>query len=212
MIPQFINEMKCQNNVNFNNLSEQFLGEFLGLFAGDGNLFKTKTYNYRSFLFFGPDEFEFMNKIKKLLTISFNQKPIEGKRKDKTGRIYLFYLFYCSKRVFYLVKHFLIWNKLQVKTYSVHLREENYSDQFKIGFLRGCFDSDGHISKKTIMFASVSKELIRDVTNFLDHFKIEYNCRLNKDKRSNRKDIYHIVLRKKHHSVFINLIEPRNVK
>ena len=190
--------------INFKDMEP--IGEFMGLFAGDGNFHKTKQYHYRVYLFFGPDEKEFMEKIEFLLFKLFNKKPIRSQRKN------LLILYYCSKELIQFIKSYLLWDKNTKKTYSVHLMHRDYPDQFKIGFLRGNVDSDGYISEKKIIFDSVSGKLIEDIMFFLDYFDISYGHYIYNDSRGNRKPIHHVNIRKKDHLKFLKLVKPKNIK
>jgi hypothetical protein len=182
--------------------NQDSLGYFIGFFAGDGYFFKSKGYNYRIFLFFGPNEINLKNQVKTMLTLLFNKEPCEAKEEN------MLILYYSSKEISLLIKDYLYWKDKTQKTYSVCLKKRSYSTDFKIGFLRGCIDSDGHISKNKLVFSSVSVELIKNIGTFLDDLHILNNYYINKDKRPNRKAVHNIFIRKRNHQLFLDIINP----
>lgn len=194
---------KTYSSIKIDEKDQLHIGEFMGIFAADGNFFKTKQYHYRVFLFFGPEEEERKNQVKGFLTRLFAKSPIESNRSN------LLILYYCSKPLYEFIKEYLVWNKGGKKTYSISLREKNFSNDFKIGFLRGNIDSDGYISKRKISFASVSEKLMDNIMVFLNNLDISYTKGIHNDKRPNRKTIYYVDISKKNHEKFLNVIKPR---
>lgn len=193
--------------VNYSN--DELIGEFMGLFAGDGCINVTRDFKYRVFLCFNykTEQQLAYNTIQNLLIPLFGKKPMIFTRKTSN-----FNLCYYSKNICQFIKEYLTWNESSRKTYTVSLRTRKHSDKFAIGFLRGSIDSDGHISKHNISFASVSKQLIEDISSFLSRFSIKHNIRTYKEKRANRKDIQHITVSWTDHDRFLNLVEPRKLK
>lgn len=194
--------------ISFCSKHEELIGEFIGLFAGDGCADKTADYQYRTYLFFNNiNEREYVNNlIKKVLIKLFEKKPMIFRRENRL------ILCYYSKNIQKLIKEYLTWNKEFRKTYSVGLINKKYSKFFKMGFLRGSLDSDGYFNKKKISFATVSPNLMINITNFLNDLEIAHSVRLYKEKRENRKDIYHINIIRRDFVKFIELIKPRNIK
>ena len=192
-------------SVNFDN--SELIGEFIGLFAGDGCMDKTKDYKYRVYLYFNISEEEFTkNLIKNVLIKLFGKKPMIFKRGNVID------LCYYSKGIHNLVASYLTWDKSSKKTYSVKLKSEKQPNNFIIGFIRGCLDSDGHLSNKKINFATVSNGLCRNISNLLNKLEIKHSVRLYKEKRVNRKDIYHINVLNSDYNKFLRLIKPRNIR
>jgi hypothetical protein len=189
------------------NYNDGLIGEFIGLFAGDGCVYKTKDCNYRTYLCFNLREKEFVNElINNVLINIFNKKPlifIQGNRLN---------LCYISKQIHLLVYQYLEWDKKSRKTYSVRLKNKNHSRDFIIGFIRGSLDSDGHFSRNKISFATVSPGLKNNLSYFLNCLNIRHSVNLYQEKRENRKDIYHINVLKRDYNIFVNLIKPRNIK
>lgn len=77
---------KTYSSITINEKDHEHIGEFIGLFAGDGNFFKTNQYHYRVFIFFGPDELYRVTTTKEMLIKLFSKSPIEAKRKNSTLR------------------------------------------------------------------------------------------------------------------------------
>jgi len=191
--------------IKINTKNKEFVGEFIGLFAGDGCMYKTKDYNYRTYLHFNKTEKKFVEDlIGKVLVKLFEKEPMIFKPGNRLN------LCYCSKGIHQFISEYLVWDQNYRKTYSVRLKEGKYGKQFIIGFIRGSLDSDGYFSKNKISFATVSPGLKKNIIEFLDILSITHTVRLYKEKRKNRKGIYHITVWKKDHNKFINLIKPRN--
>lgn len=185
---------------------EELIGEFIGLFAGDGCVYVTNEYQYKTYLHFNITEKEFVEDlIDNVLIELFGKKPMIFVQENRLN------LCYYSKNIHKFIKQYLIWNKDSRKTYSVRLKNKNHSKKFAIGFIRGSLDSDGHYSRKKINFASVSPGLIKNISNFLNELNIAHSVRLYKEKRENRKDIYHINVLRSEHNRFVKMISPRNV-
>ncbi len=123
-----------------------------------------------------------------------------------------FTLCYYSKTIADLIESYFTWDNKRSKTYSVRLKERNYTLSFMVGFLRGSIDSDGYFSKNKINFATVSPGLRADISSFLNHLGIAHSIVSYQDKRGNRAKIYHINLLRSSFSKFKSLIKPRNIK
>ena len=195
------------NPISLKSNDEELIGEFIGLFAGDGYANKTIAFHYRIYLFFNITERKFVNDlVKNVLVKLFGKEPNIFRQKNALV------LFYCSKEIHYLINNYLVWDKKYRKTYSIQLKNRDQSDEFIKGFLRGCLDSDGYLSPKKICFSTVSKELIEDISIFLTKLNISNKVTRYKEKRKNRKDIYNITLSRLDHYKFLKIINPRNVK
>lgn len=186
--------------------NEELIGEFIGLFAGDGCLDKTPDYKYRIYLFFNIKEKKVVEKILKnnLLKI-FSKKPMIFYSKNKI--IICFY----SKAMNNLIKHYLTWDYNFRKSHTVQLSTLDHPVKFMIGFLRGSIDSDGHISKNKIVFSSVSTYLIKDIAYFLENIDIKYSIYTYREKRENRKDMHHVYIKKSDFQKFKKIVKPRKV-
>ncbi len=185
---------------------EGLIGEFIGLFAGDGCFDKDKIGHYRIQLFFNITETKYVNALEKILFQLFSKYPMRRTAQNKI------ILTYYSKNIYTLIKKYLNWNEIGRKTHSIHLTEDKYSQEFKIGFLRGSLDSDGYFSDKSIMFASSSKKLAENIMFFLSDLEIPYHYHEYVEKRLNRVNMHHINIRKPDREKFISLINPRERK
>ena len=196
-----INPIKLISN------DEELIGEFIGLFAGDGCVNVTKDYKHRIFLYFNiKDKLYVDNLIDDVLMKLFGKKPMSWRDENRLN------LYYYSRSIHDLIRKYLTWDRSQRKTYSIRLYEQIYSKNFMVGFLRGCLDSDGHLSKNKITFATVSVGLADNMTNFLTILGISYHLHLYKEKRINRRDIFHVNIPRDHYNKFLNTIKPRNLK
>ncbi|MDP3917448.1 MAG: LAGLIDADG family homing endonuclease [Nanoarchaeota archaeon] len=195
-------------SISLENLTDCFLGEFLGLFAGDGNyFFDKKSYGYNLRFFFNINEKIYVEELSQHFHKMFKKKPGTYFYPKKS----IIILGYKSKALHNLLVKNLNWKASQKKTYTIHLKEKYRSKEFKIGFLRGSIDSDGHLSKNKISFASTSKKLMNNIESFL----IDLNFRNYKrykyeDKRKNRVKIHLLQLNRPERKKFLNLIKPRN--
>jgi len=193
------------NPIQVNHNNKEIIGEFIGLFAGDGCFYKTKDYHYRVYLYFNVTEINYVKDlIKNVLLSIFDKRPMIFKPENRIN------LCYYSKNIYRLIKDYLEWNKNTRKTYSVRLKHRNHPKEFFIGFIRGSLDSDGYFSQNKINFSTVSPGLMEDISYSLDKLKIKHSVKLYKEKRKNRKDIYYINISKREHNKFINLVQPRN--
>ena len=187
--------------------NQELIGEFIGSFAGDGYACKFSDYKYRVYIAFNITEERYVHDFtKNVLLQIFSKKPMLFRRKSCV------LLCYYSKNIHILLHKYLTWDPNGKKTYSVALRDRNYSRSFLIGFLRGSLDSDGYVSDKKISFATVSPGLKESITYALEKLHIKYSVHLYKEKRLNRKDIFHIFVSWKDHQKFLHLINPRNKK
>jgi len=188
-------------------VNDDILGEFIGLFAGDGYAIKTDSYQYRIYLYFNLNEVDMAEDIiQNVLFKLFQKRP----RIYQVGNC--INLVYYSREIFNLIKMYLDWPQESKKTYGVHLKNSGLSDSFIQGFLRGCLESDGYISKSRISFASVSKRLGDDMTSALDRLKIGYSVNVYQDKRGKRAEIVQITVSRFDRERFLALIKPRKKK
>jgi hypothetical protein len=186
-------------------VNDELIGEFIGLFAGDGCVYKSKGYNYRTYLYFNITERPFVEDlITNVLIKIFGKRPMIFIRENRL------ILCYGSRNIHEFINKYLVWDRKSRKTYSVRLKDVGHSRRFKVGFIRGSLDSDGHFSRKQISFASVSPGLIRNIKKFLEDLNINNSLTRYKEKRSNRKDLYQIRIPKIDHENFVKTIRPRN--
>ncbi len=199
---------KITNQIQINNNNDILIGEFIGLYAGDGYYYKTKNYIHRIYLCFNKEKESIYvdDLIKNNLFILFNKTPYKIVRENRL------IIYYNSINIKKLIDTYLEWDTNQRKTYTIRLKKKINNLEFNIGFLRGCLDSDGYVNQFKIIFSSVSKILIQDIANILSNLEIKHSIYKYKEKRTNRKDIYHIYIKKSSQNKLINIINPRNKK
>jgi len=201
-------------DVNLKNVKDEVIGELLGVFAGDGyTFFDKKSYKYSTRIFLNKTEEVYANSLGELFEKHLLKRP--NIRKEKSDNIIT--LTYYTKKLHNFILENVKWgiSKNSIghnkKSRTVFLKQLNRSKEFKVGFLRGCLDSDGHISKSKINFASSSKKLIEIIKLFLTDVGINnFNKYFYDDKRGNRVGIYHIDVNKSEREKFIEAINPRN--
>lgn len=184
----------------------ELVGEFIGLFAGDGGFFQAPRSQYRVHLFFNQTERKFIEDlISHVLMPLFNKKPHIFKHGSALK------LHYSSKKIYQLITNYLVWDEKSPKTYTIRLKERAcLPREFVKGFIRGSLDSDGHFSDKRITFSSVSPLLIEDISWALDLFNIQHAQRVYIEKRENRKNLHYIEVGRIKYNSFVKIISPRN--
>jgi hypothetical protein len=189
----------------FNN---EDLGEFLGIFAGDGYANVDEEYHYQVRLFFNEKENAYIDYVESLLMRLFNKRPFRMPRSKYSVVI----LKYNSKEVFDLLMEFFVWDVKGKgsKSRSIRLIKNIASKSFKIGFLRGCLDSDGYVNENKIEYATASSFLADTIRKFLNELGLPHTYYLRKDKRLNRAPIHIININKTNRMKFFNLIKPMN--
>ncbi len=187
--------------------NEESIGEFLGVFAGDGGFYKTPNGNYKIYLTFNIKEDKYVaDLIKELLLPLFDKKPMRFIRENRI------ILVYYSKNIYDFITQYLIWQQNTRKTHTIQLKCQKHTNSFIIGFLRGSLDSDGYFSDKKILFATSSEGLAKDILFFLDKLKIVYHHSFYVEKRKNRVGMHHINIRQNERNKFLFLINPRERK
>lgn len=138
----------------------------LGVLCGDGYIVK-KT-NRIELQVKDKDFIEFFDKC---FQKKFNRTGRIRKRKDNGLWAYSLY----SKEI---VKSLSIYNeKCKTKEWRVPKEVINGNDKIKGFYLRGLFDSEGHISNNlhNIEFVSTNFNALKDLKKLLDCLKINYN-------------------------------------
>jgi len=144
---------------------DAILGEFLGAFAGDGNFFYDKKYGHYtiSFHFHATDDKKYADYIKSLTEINFRKKV----RSYTNNQNKLSLVFY-SKDIYKI-----IFDNLGVKgKKGVNLKIikpiKSLSKDFKISFIRGLIDTDGHVNKYgQIILSLIAMGLVKQVSSML---------------------------------------------
>ena len=170
---------------------ENIIGEFFGIFSGDGSFFfdpKSYHYTFQIHLGKGADE-EYAEWIIEMLRQHFSKKI----RKYYHGnRIRL--MFYSKTLYVYMKDHL----ELENKTYSIKLRKGiwRYSDVFLKSFVRGLMDTDGSVQRYRIFLKLASKELIEQIHDILNSLGIENRFQEISDPRLNCNTLYSITINK----------------
>jgi len=192
---------------------EEFIGELMGLFAGDSNLHYDKIGGRHVVRFyFNFQEKSYVDELTNLFSAHFLKDPYKSREKN------VLVVRYYSKELFNFIKEYVGWGisldrrGANQKSRTVYLKGSNYSDNFKIGFLRGFIDSDGYLTDKKILFGSASGKIMRQVSRFLSdlgfqNFKLSYYERNDET----RVGIWHLYVHKVERDKFLSLIKPRNL-
>jgi len=181
---------------------DKILGEFLGIFAGDGSFFyDKKRYNYTiSIGLHAIDDRAYGNYIKSLIEKNFNKKVREY-TKDNA----LTLVFY-SKDIFKLIDKYL--NLLPKKTYNIYIKKSfnSLSNDFLRLFVRGIVDTDGHHKKDgRIVLCLVSKRMIQQVSSILKSLSINNKVYIKNKKLPKRKQ-YELTIPKREVEKYIKII------
>ncbi len=186
------------------------LGEFLGVVAGDGYANVTRGCHYLVRIFLNINEDKYADKLIIVLNGLFNKPP--HKYIHRKGNC--IHIRYMSKDIFNLVTEYLFWKSEghRSKSRSICLKKIENDDNFKIGFLRGCIDTDGYINKNKIQFATASKGLCSNIEKFLQDLNLEFSTHVYKDKRPNKSPMYHTRIKSIDRDKFLRKISPRNIK
>lgn len=185
------------------NLSDELLGEFIGIFAGDGSYVMDRLYHHQITIHINKNDKKYASHIRKLMKLIFSKNPYNYvSEKEGVVRIRI-----RSKDGYILLRRYLDWE--HTKTQTVRLRYvSEVSLRFLIGFLRGLMDTDGHIDKNLnyATFATISERLAENIRYGLDKFQIKYSTYVYKS--VNKSPITHIRISKVGMNKFIKIIEP----
>lgn len=186
------------------NLSNQdSLGEFIGMFAGDGNFyFEKKKYQYKIRIYLGLYEKQYRAHVKQFLTKLFSKAPRAYERMSGGVEVIEYY----SKEIYELIKKYLVWDENKTKT--IRLKDiSNLNKDFLIGFIRGLFDTDGgiHKPKNKAAFGTASELLANQIREILIMQGLPPGYYKYKDK-----DFWYIDLYGKRTDKFMKLIKPNN--
>jgi hypothetical protein len=183
--------------------SKEDLGEFIGVFAGDGNyFFDRKKYHHRIRIYTGHYEKDYSKYLSGFLTKLFSKPP----RVYKNSRKDVIISEYCSRDIYSLIKEYLEWET--DKTKEVRLKNiDKLEQEFLIGFLRGIFDTDGGINlkKNKAAFGTSSKNLAYQIKNILESLDLKPGFYKYKDK-----GFWYIDLYGSRTDRFMKLIKPNN--
>ncbi|HLD12180.1 MAG TPA: LAGLIDADG family homing endonuclease [Candidatus Nanoarchaeia archaeon] len=194
--------------VNINFPSQEEIGEFMGIFAGDGSFYhdrKRGHYNIR--VCTGYYETDYAQVLFDNFSKWFSKEPyVYYIQKDEdlsaiiTG--------YSSKEIYLFIKEYLVWEGK--KSYSVRLK--SLADKkLNLGFLRGLIDTDGnfHRPKNCLSFSTVSPKLATQVLLIIKQlFNIEASLYIAQEE--GKADLYRISLYSKNAKNILEKIKPNN--
>ncbi len=185
------------------------MGEFLGIFSGDGSFYKSKGCHYSVRIYTGSYEIGYIQYLNKKLIKWFNKKPHIYYTKYKNSfSATIFH--YDSKVIYLLLKEYLNWENK--KTYSIRLKDLKLEDkEFNLGFLRGLIDTDGNYyhPKRRLSFSTTSKELYLQVDKIIK-YNLDMSPNFHIYKKVNRSDLYTVSLHVEKARKAITLIKPNN--
>jgi len=158
--------------IKVNEADDEKIGEFLGMFAGDGHYFRDKVnHKYIIRLSIGISESEIKDYYSNIITFVFGKSPRIYEQKS----VYIIEI--SSKEVVNFIKKYLKWiDGFKTQTIKLIGDIDNYSIGFIKGFLRGLIDSDGYVRKERqeIYFGTVSKCLLENFTSGLKKFNFKF--------------------------------------
>lgn len=197
--------------IKFNFSNETEIGEFMGIFAGDGSFYKQiKTSHYVIRVYVGYYELNYAEYLRDTFSKWFTKKPaiyFTYYRGNRSAVIIQYY----SKDIYLLIKKYLEWSG--IKTYSIGLKNLDIKKHnFNIGFLRGLIDTDGNFyaPKRRISFSSTSKKLSDQAYSIMKEIG-GVTPNLNIIKKEGRHDLYTLALHGKNAKRLIKIIQPRNI-
>ena len=151
--------------IQINMADQDKLGEFIGMFAGDGGFyFEKERYQYKVRIYLGLYEKQYSEYVKRFLTELFSKPPRAYERMSSGVEVIEYY----SKDIYELIKKYLAWDENKTKT--IRLKDiSNLNKDFLRGFIRGLFDTDGgiHKQKNKAAFGTASGALANQVREIL---------------------------------------------
>ncbi len=182
-------------------------GEIAGIFAGDGSQhFDRKRYDYQVNVHFGKKNYWYALYVKNLFESFFKKRfrlnwDNSSKLRIRTE----------SKEIFNFFANYLTYEP-QVKHCTVRLKLNKLPMKFKIGFLRGLFDTDGclkyiPLEKRTrLYYTTTSRILAKQVSLTLNKLEIKNSIYVRTP--INEKTVYVVNIPKPATHKFINVVKP----
>ena len=183
------------------------VGEFIGVFAGDGNYYKDSAYRYQIRIFITATDKRYVAEIASLINSLFGVFPWVYERKPYNVTI----IRLISKPAVAFIKTYLDFNRNKSASVKLKGQISDYDTNFIIGFLRGLLDTDGHIElkRKRLAFATISLGLANDVEDCLKRLNVSYYSNVHIDRRGNRHPMYRIYIHRDFDK-FVELVEPKH--
>ncbi len=200
---------KKNKPISFHFENNNELGEFLGIFAGDGHYHCSKNYQHIIQIYAGAYETGYRRYLEETLTRWFGKKPRIYHTLYK-GKPSCYTFTYYSKTIRELIAKYLIWEGK--KTYTVRLvKLDKNNHEFNLGFLRGLIDTDGsyYAPKRRISFSTVSPRLAHNALMII-HQSCHLNPFMDKWEKIGKADIYTLTLHGKNTTRFLDWVRPNN--
>tara|TARA_Y100000310_G_scaffold337823_1_gene425884 strand:+ start:2317 stop:3078 length:762 start_codon:yes stop_codon:yes gene_type:complete len=182
-------------------------GEIIGIFIGDGSQhFERKSCHYTVNIHFGLKNIRYALYVKCMYQSFFNKKFRLEKSNPGSIRITTY-----SKEIFNFFKNYLDYEP-KIKHCTVKLRTMKLPKRFKIGLLRGLWDTDGCIYNREnrirAVFYTTSQVLAQQVHQILIGMEIQNSVYTNNRKNRNEKTVYIVNVLKPSVDKFINMVKP----
>jgi hypothetical protein len=184
--------------------NQRILGEFIGIFAGDGNRYywkKNGAYSIRIYLH-SIDDLEYSKYIAKLIEDNFNRSvsKYDDKKFNKTT------LKFYSKDVFYLLEDYLDLSQRKTKDLQIKRDINTLSKEFQKAFIRGIIDTDGHYKNDgRISISLIALKMIQQISNMLKALKIE-NKTYKIKKNPPENDLYELIIPRRFAPTYVSII------
>jgi predicted transcriptional regulator len=135
---------------------EDFIGELCGIFAGDGSHYFDEKKGSHDILFHLNQKEDYWRILADYMEEKLQKKPFIHHTNDSKT-----ILKYISKPLHLALKDKLYWE--DDKSYTVTLRDKDFSTEFKKGFIRGLIDTDGYMNSKEkyYNYTTISKDLAK---------------------------------------------------
>lgn len=184
-------------------------GEVIGIFAGDGSqYFEPKSYHYTVNVHFGMKNLKYILYVKGLYEKIFNKKFRIEKSNPTTLRLTTY-----SKEIYNFFTNYLDYNT-KIKHSTVKLKNIKFPLNFKIGFLRGLFDTDGSIwfikkeKRWKAVYYTTSKLLAYQISTILSKLGINNGMHVQIRNYRSEKPVYYVNIWKNSVDKFINVVKP----
>lgn len=183
-------------------------GEINGIFAGDGSqYYDAKRGSYEVNVHFGAKNYWYAVYVKKLFEGFFNKKFRLNWDSETQIRVRT-----QSRKIFNYFQNYLSYN-CHIKHCTVKFKD-NCSPDFKIGFLKGMFDTDGCYcyakseKKFRAFYTTTSKMLSTQMGDTLTELGIIHSVRSRQPTDPNEKMVYTVDVWRAGTNRFIKLVKP----
>ncbi len=189
-------------------------GEIVGIFAGDGSQYHYRPNGqYLTTIHFGNVE-NYVIYVKKLFENYFGRSWRIWKETNRKGQV-KYRIRAINKELFYFFNNYLKYD-CRNKHNTCQLRGVSLNRMFKIGFLRGFFDTDGCLSTSNnrlrAFYYTTSKELVYQMKVILEELGISSIVWCKKRKNPEWKDLFVLRIREREVNKFLSLVRPYKVR